>query len=237
MTAHTIDRQQRTAAKIAGAIYIVAMVVSMFAEFYIRGPLIVAGDAVKTANNIIASQQLFRISSGIHLLVSASDAVLGVCFYVILRNINKPVALLGAFWRLADSVVLAVSMLADFAALRLLAGTEYLRVFEEPQLKVLARVFIGVGVTGFQIAFVLLGLGSALFAWLWLKSGYIPRLIAAWGIFSSLLIGLGSLAIMVFPVLSFVGLSYMAPMFFYEVGLGLWLLIKGLRDPSTQVLQ
>jgi len=41
-----------------------------------------------------------------------------------------------------------------------------------------------------------------------------------------------TLAVMLFPRLGeAVGLTYMAPMFFYEVGLGLWLLIKGIRAP------
>jgi Domain of unknown function (DUF4386) len=70
------------------------------------------------------------------------------------------------------------------------------------------------------------------FSYLWLKSGYIPRALASWGIFSALVLALVGLVIMVFPkVWEAVGLAYMVPMFFYEVGLGLWLLLKGLRTP------
>lgn len=235
MTMHTIEAEQRTAAKAVGIVYLAAMALSMFAELYCRAPLIVARDAVKTAENIVASQALFRVSSAIHLLVFASDAVIAVASYVILRRVNKHLALLAAFWRLADSAVLSMTILNDFAVLRLLSGPRYLEAFEQQQLQVLARLFISIGAAGFQIGFVLLGLGSTLFAWLWLKSRYVPKAIAAWGIFSSLLLGFGTLAIMVFPRLSVVGLSYMAPMFFYEVGLGLWLLIKGLREPSVQI--
>ena len=80
-----------------------------------------------------------------------------------------------------------------------------------------------------RIAFVFLGLGSTVFSYLWFKSRYIPRALAAWGIFSSLVLAIVSLAIMVFPGLAAVGLAYMMPMGIYEVGLGLWLLFKGLR--------
>jgi len=39
---------------------------------------------------------------------------------------------------------------------------------------------------------------------------------------------------MVFPNLGKVmGLAYMGPMGIYEVGLGLWLLVKGIRAPSV----
>ena len=39
---------------------------------------------------------------------------------------------------------------------------------------------------------------------------------------------------MIFPRLyAVLGMSYMMPMGLYEVGLGLWLLIKGIRQPAT----
>src|SRR4029077_17801902 len=43
MTTATIEPAQRTAAKAAGAIYLIAMATSMFAELYARAPLIVSG--------------------------------------------------------------------------------------------------------------------------------------------------------------------------------------------------
>jgi len=233
MTHLTIEPEQRTAAKIAGSIYLIAMATSMFAELYARGPLIVRGDAVQTAINIVASERLFRISTVIHLLTFASDAAIAVALYVILRPVNRNVALLAAFFRLADCSILAANLLNDFAVLRLLGGADYLRVFDTQQLQALARFFISVEAAGFQIGFVFLGLGSTVFSYLWLRSRYIPRGLAAWGIFASLVLALGTLAIMVFPGLGVVGLTYMAPMFFYEVGLGLWLLIKGIRAPAA----
>src|SRR5436190_20682488 len=123
MTTVTIEPAQRTAAKVAGAIYLIAMATSMFAELYARAPLIVTGNAAQTAINIAASERLFRVGSVIHLITFASDAVLAVALYVVLRPINRHVALLGAFWRLVDCAILAVNMLNDFVILRLLSGT------------------------------------------------------------------------------------------------------------------
>ena len=65
----TIQPEQRNAARVVGIIYLAAMATSMFAELYLRGPLIVGGDAVQTAINIAASERLFRISSVIHLKI------------------------------------------------------------------------------------------------------------------------------------------------------------------------
>ncbi len=233
LTSRSILPEQHTAARVVGFIYLIAMATSMFAELYLRGPLIVRGDAMQTAINIAASERLFRISIVIHLITFASDAVLAVALYVVLRPVNRNVALLGAAWRLADCSILAAIMLNDFAVLRLLSGADYLRALDTQQLQALARLFLSVEAAGFQIGFVFLGLGSTVFSYLWLKSRYIPPALASWGIFSSLVLALVTLAIMVFPGLGVVGLTYMAPMFIYEVGLGLWLLVKGLREPAA----
>jgi hypothetical protein len=62
----------------------------------------------------------------------------------------------------------------------------------------------------------------------------VPKPLALWGIFSSLVLSGFSLAIIVFPSLwTVLGMTYMAPMGIYEVGIGLWLLIKGIRLPTV----
>ena len=87
---------------------------------------------------------------------------------------------------------------------------------------------------GMSVGFVLLGLGSAVFAYLLLRSRYVPKAFAVLGIFSSLLLAIGTLVIIAFPGLGVIGMSYMMPMGLYEVGLGFWLLIKGIKAQTAQ---
>ena len=233
MTLRTIEPAQHTAAKVAGFLYLFTMVTSIFA-FYARGRLIVGGDAVQTAGNIAASERLFRVATISDLIMVAGVVMLVWALYVVLKPINKNVALLAAFWRLAECSILAVTTLNAFAAVALLSGDDYLRAVDTQQLQALVYTFLRVHGAGFQIAFVFLGLGSTVFSYLWFKSRYIPRALAALGIFGSLVLAIVTLAIMVFPGLSAVGLACMVPMFFYEVGLGLWLLVKGLQAPMDE---
>jgi hypothetical protein len=47
-------------------------------------------------------------------------------------------------------------------------------------------------------------------------------------------LAIGSLATILFPWFAAnVSMTYMVPMFFYEVPLGLWFLVKGVRVPTT----
>ena len=228
----TITPEQRTAAKLAGFLYLLQMAAAIFG-YYAKDSLTVRGDAVQTAKNIVASERLFRIGIASDLITVAAVIILLWALYVVLKPINKNVALLAAFLRLTENSIAAVAALNGFIALRLLSGTAYLQAFDPTQLQVLARLFVGVQGIGLSIAFVFCGLGSAVFSYLWLKSGYIPRALAAWGIFASLVLAIVTLIIMVFPALgSVLGLTYMMPMGIYEVGLGLWLVVKGIREPK-----
>lgn len=233
MTLRAIEPAQYTAAKVAGFLYLFLMVTGIFAEFYARGSLIVRGDAVQTAKNIAASEWLFRVGIVSDLITFAGDVILVLALYVVLKPVNRNVALLAAFWRLAECAILGVITLNDFAALRLLSGADYLRAFDTSQLQAMARFFVGVQTDGYRIGIVFFGLGSTVFGYLWFKSHYIPRGLAAWGIFSSLVIAIVTLAIMVFPSLAAVVVPfYFAPIFIFEVTLGFWLLVKGIQAPT-----
>jgi hypothetical protein len=209
------------------------MAISIFGES-VRGRFILPNDAVQTASHIAGSEALFRLSIAGDLIIYVCDIILFWGLYVILKRVNRDVALLAAFFRLVETAILGVTTLTAFIALRLLSGADYLRAIDTAQLQALARGFLSVYGIGLSVGFVFLGLGSAVFSYLWLKSGYIPRGLAWLGIFGSLLLAIMSLVTMVFPVVwDRVGMAYMMPMGLYEIGLGFWLLIKGLRAPIT----
>lgn len=230
-----ITSTQQTTAKLVGFLYVLQMALAIFGEIFVRGRLIVPRDAVQTAANIKASETLFRFSLASDLFIYAGVIVLSWGIYVILRPIHRDAALLGVFLRLVENAVLAVTTLTGFFALRLLSSAAYLQGLETTQLQTLARVFLSMYGTGLGIGFVFLGLGSAVFSYVWWKSRYIPRLIAGWGIFASLLLALMSLLTMVFPrIYETIGMAFMMPMGLYEVGLGFWLMFKGLREPTAR---
>jgi hypothetical protein len=232
MTIRTIEPEQHRAAKVVGFLYLFTMATAIFGELYVRGQLIVRGDAVQTATNIAASERLFRLGIVSDLITFAGVVMLVWALYVVLSAINRNLALLAAFLRLVAISIAAASVVNAFVALRLLSGTAYLHAFDTQQLQVLARLFISGQGFGSGIDFVFLGLGSTVFSYLWFKSRYIPRALAALGIFGSLMLAIGGLAIMVFPSLADVlTLTYMMPLGIFEVTLGLWLLFKGVRAP------
>src|SRR4051812_42524040 len=88
-----IEPGQQTAAKVVGFLYLLAMALSIFGEST-RGRFIMPHDAIKTAVNIAGSEALFRLSIVGDLLVYVCDIVLFWALYVILRRVNRDLALL-----------------------------------------------------------------------------------------------------------------------------------------------
>jgi hypothetical protein len=233
MTINAIDASQRTAARIAGLAYLVAMATAVLG-FSIRGGLIVSGNAAATAEAILASESLFRIGILSDVLTFVIDVVLITALYVVLRTVNRNLALAAAFWRLMETAVLVVATLNGLAVLRILGTTEIPGALEQEALHAMARLTLNATGDGYKVGFVFLGLGSALFSWLWLKSRYVPRMLAILGIFSSLLLAACNFAFIVSPgVQKTVGLAYMAPMGLFEVSMGFWLLFRGLRPQAS----
>ena len=231
MAIGTIDESQRKAATVVGFSYLVALPPAIFAEFYVRTQLIAFDNAAQTARNIMAHERLFRLGTASNLMVFAIDIVLITALYVVLKPVSRNLALLAAFWGLIETAIFVVTLLNDLEALRLLSsGADYLRVFEPDRLQALARASISAHGAGYGVGLVFAGLRSTLFCYLWFKSSYIPRALAAWGMFASFLMGACAFSFIIFPELAkVVGVGiYGAPIFFFELTMGFWLLLRGL---------
>src|SRR4051794_30894543 len=94
-----VETAQRTAAKLAGFLYLFTNATAIVA-FSARGKLMVPNDPVQTAKNIVGSERLFRIGIATELITVVGVIVLLWTLYVVLKPINRDVALLGALLRL-----------------------------------------------------------------------------------------------------------------------------------------
>jgi Domain of unknown function (DUF4386) len=228
-----IESTQRSAAKLVGFLYLLTNATAI-TFFSLKMKLIVAGDAAKTAANIIASERNFRLSIVFELITIAGVLLLVAALNTVLKPIDRQAARYATFLRLGENFVLAITTFTSFAILNLLSDAPFLRGVDPAQLRALAYAAWRVAGDGFRVGFFFLGLGSAVFAWLWWRSRYIPRFFAGLGIFASLLMALMELTILLFPPVGrAVGMIYMGPMGLFEIGLGIWLLVRPLR--TTEV--
>ena len=235
MTLNTIDESQRKAARVAGFAFLFAMVIVVLANYGINFRLIVPGNAVDTARNIMAHETLFRINIACNLIYVVSVVVLVAALYVILKPVNRNLALVAAFCRLVFALMWGVTALNTLGALRLLGDTAYLPVFKADQLQTLARLHLATSYDAYYVGLPFWTLASTICSYLWFKSRYIPRALAAFGAISSAWCVICAFAFIVFPHLDKTvdATWFDAPMAIFEMALGFWLLFKGLKPSGT----
>ena len=231
MTVRNIDNSQRTAAKVAGISGLLTVAIVVFANYVLLNPLIVPGNAVETARNIVAHETQFRITAVCFLIYSAGVVVLLAALYLILRPVNQGLALVGALFRLVFALLWLLTTLNMLGALRHLGSASYLQVFEADRLQTLARLHLAANFDDYYVGLPFFGLAATVCSYLWLKSNYIPRSLSIFGLISSAWCVVCALVFLIFPHFNKTVNDYWfdSPMALFELALSLWLLFKGLK--------
>ena len=183
----------------------------------------------------MAHQTQVRMALVCFLLYGANVVVLLAALYVVLRPVNQILALIGALFRLVFAVLWLVATLNLLGALRLLGTAPYLQAFQPDHVQALARLQIAANFDDYYIGLPFFGLAATICAYLWLRSGYIPKTLAVFGIISSAWCIICAFIFLVFPDFNKVVNDYIfdTPMALFELALSLWLLFKGLQPART----
>jgi len=98
----------------------------------------------------------------------------------------------------------------------------------------MARLYLASGFDVYYVGLLFYGLASTACSYLWLKSNYIPRALAAFGVIASGFCAVCTFVFIISPNFSrIVNLWWFdSPMGIFEMALSVWLLFKGLRPPE-----
>ena len=231
-----ITTAQRSAAKAAGIAYLFTFLVVVVANFGIHERLNVVGDANATAQKIVAHETLFRAGVAMDFLYCIGSIVLLTALYVILEPAGRGLAILSTLWKLVYVLAWMVMTISHFDALRLMKGADYLHVFDQERLNALAKLYLAARFDRYYGGLLFFALGGVVASWLWVKSRYIPRFLAAGGLISYAWCAFCAAAFIVFPSFSdIVNLWFFdTPMALFEIFTSIWLLTKGLNDAAHQ---
>jgi hypothetical protein len=215
-------------ARIAGFLYLIMVPFALFGIMWVSS-LIVPGDAAITANNIMASESLFRLSIASALIAQIGHILLVLVLYKLLKPVNKNHALLMVIFMLVSAPIFMLNELNRFAALLLLSGADYLTVFTAGQLQALVPLFLGLHEHGINIAVIFWGLWLFPMGYLVFKSGYIPRILGVLLIIAGFGYLIDSFTFYLLPNFYATIRQFTQFMSFGELLLPLWLLIKGVN--------
>ncbi len=230
MTTRTAETSPLVYARIAGILAILLVVLGPFSLIYVPSTLIVPGDATATADNIRASESLFRTAIISDLVIFFDEIVLTVLLYVLLRPVSRTLSLVAAFARLSMAVIQGINQLPSLIVLLLLSGAGYFAAFEPSQLDALVLLFLNAreyGVYIWQSVFVL---HLVVLGYLVFKSGYFPRILGVLLVLGALGYLIDSFGNILFPNYEGIfGLVVAVTSIIGELPFFLWLLIKGVN--------
>ena len=236
MNNRTTSFWPQRAARLSGLLYLVVIVGGGFAELGVRERFLVAGDAVATANNVLANESLFRWGFAADLVAVLCVVPLIYLLYELLKDANRHVARTAVFFSLVGIAVQSAALLGHFAPLVLLKRGAALGV---PIDLLRAQTYMALQLQGigYAVALTFFG-GTMLFrGYLIVRSALVPRSIGVALMVEGVAYWANSLFDFVAPGFAGAALQILMVTALAEVALCLWLLAVGVNVERWQELR
>ncbi|MEH6828885.1 DUF4386 domain-containing protein [Parasphingorhabdus sp.] len=210
-----------------------ALVIGFSAAFTIAKGIDInlSADVKATAQNMLEAELRLRAKAYIAALTFALDGIVSIGLFMLLRK-SRPLL---AAWCLLVSITAAIFSLlgAIFAlnAAEIVGDSAYQNITNETQRLMLAGLQATSNYTSFHLGLVLSSFAMAGFFLLFLKSALIPRMIAGWGLFASLFVGVTIVARDFIPLLGdgAITAAFMISNLVAIIATGIYLSIYGVR--------
>ncbi len=220
-------------ARLAGFLWLMMVVLGLFAQFFVREKLFVPDDIATTTNNIMENEFLFRLGFVSEQVMMICTIFTSLLLYKLLSSVNKNMAVLMVILAILGSAINMLNLLNGIAPLLLLSGAHYLNVFEANQLQALTMFFLDLYEQGYviaQIFFVTWVLPLGLLVY---KSRFLPRIFGILFVVETC-VGLLSTAINFLYPNAVLETSLLIPAAIAEISFMLWLLIRGINESKVK---
>jgi hypothetical protein len=216
--------------RLLGAAFLLQAVASAVSGLILLQPLIVPGDIIASMTNISSNALQMRASIVVEMITAIGIVMLGSLLFVTLKKQNMKIALVALGLYLVEATILAVSRIAAFSLL--VISQESVTAGHPAYLQTLGNLFYESQSFGYDLHMLPFALGATLFYYLFFKSGFLPRVLSLWGLIAAPLALIGIL----FALLGYdVPIVVFIPNLPFELGVGVWLIVKGIRDGSETV--
>ncbi|MPM01491.1 hypothetical protein SDC9_47731 [bioreactor metagenome] len=223
----TITLNQKDA-KRTGFFYLAFVITCIFAGV-VRSNLIVYGDAVKTAELLSSSASLFRISSVVDLVSAVLFLMAAWSLYILLKPVQKNIALLFLLLNAAGVAVQCLSLLFLFAPAIIDSSADFQRAFLPDQLNTLKLLFLNLHKSGFTIAQIFFGTWLFPLGYLTYRSGFMPKWLGILLMADCVGCLIWFFQFFLLPGLEIITYPGLAIGFIAEFSLSLWLIWAGLN--------
>lgn len=224
-------------ARLAGLLYLIWIITGLYAMFYVPSQTIVRGDAVATANKILANEFVFRTGIINDLISSTIWVFMVLILYQMFKSVNECQAKLLVAFVFVQIPTVFIMDAFNITSLMILKG-EILKTFELTQRQDLAILFLKISDYGVLTLETFWGLWLFPLGTLVYRSNFIPRFLGVWLIITGIFYLVLSFTSIMLPQYKDMVLNspLALPVEVGEVAIMLWLLIKGVKTniPSNE---
>ena len=220
-------RPTKNPGRFVGLLYVLVSMLGGFALLYVPSKLVVDGNATATADNIAASETLFRLGIACNLISQILFMWVALALYDLLKGVNQRHASLMLTLIVVSIPITLLNELNAIAALILVRGVDFLSLFEKPQRDALAMLFLNLHNHGLGVAEIFWGLWLFPLGLLVYRSGFLPRILGVLLMVNCFSFVVNSFTSLLLPPYENIVARWMMPLQFGELLFMLWLLIKG----------
>jgi hypothetical protein len=221
-------------ARRAGFLYLAFVITCIFAGV-VRSKLIVLGDASQTSELLKNAMWLLRISFVDDLVSAVLFLLAAWALYVLLKPVEKDLALLFLLLNAAGVAVQCISLLCLFAPMLMNSSADFLKAFQPDQLNALNLLFLNLHKSGFTIAQIFYGAWLFPLGYLVYKSGFLPKWLGILLMTDFVGVMIWFFQFFLLPGYDIITYPGLAISIIAEFSLSLWLIMMGVKeqDPSA----
>jgi hypothetical protein len=172
-----LTNHPRLLARIAGLFYLAIIVSALWGYLQVRSQLIIPGDMARTAANIVAHQQLYRMGFSAVVITVLCNPPMGVLLYELLKLVDSRIALLALVFILISTTIEAVNIFNYMSPLFTLTLPEYRAAFHPAELQALVRGANRLWSYGFSVSLAFFSVFCTLIGYLVIRSKFLPTVL------------------------------------------------------------
>ncbi len=221
-------------ARMAGVLYLAHFLTFFLADNGVHYTGVEPLDPQALLQSMMSSAVLFDIGFVSFLFTGITFFLAAWALYVLLKPVNKELALLFMLLNLGGISVWLASMNAELAIPFLLSGSDAMNVFQADQLEAMAVFFLSIFKNSYMISQILLNLWLFPLGYVVYKSGFFPRILGILLLMDGVAMLTWSIQYFLFPGYEVISEVCLGVGFLAEGAFCLWLMIKGVNDGDAQ---
>ena len=211
--------------RLLGAAFLIQAVASAIGALVLIDPLIVPGNIIESMTNIANHPLQMRAGIVFQMITAMGVTMLGVMLYLTLKKVNRNIAFVAMGFYILEAAIFASSRIPAISLIGI--SQESIAVGHPDYLQTMGNLLNEAAQFGDWLHMLVFSTGATIFYSLFYKSGYIPKALNLLGLVAATVALIGTSMVLLgydLPLVVFL------PNLPFELGVGIWLLIRGIKE-------